>query len=489
MSAEVGRRRALQAGALGAAMLVVGGVGTWRSLVHPAPATGAGGGPLTEPRVLASRGGVLDVALTAAAGVHLAGRQTSGLGYAGTSPGPTLRVAPGDVLRVRLTNGLASTTNLHTHGLHVSPQGSGDDVFRMVRPGATAAYEYTVPADHPTGTFWYHPHHHGSVADQVFAGLFGALLVVGSDEPPVDRDRVLVISDTTLTAGGDVAPVGGHDRMAGREGELVLVNGQLAPRIDLAAGTRERWRVVNACTSRFLELGLDEHSWGFLGHDGQAVGAPVERETVVLAPGNRADLLVEASTPGTFALRTLARSRGSVGMMGGSEVTSAGAILASVRVSGDGPSDAVSPPPWAGPGRALPDLRAASVDAQRLVTATMGMGMGMGGGGMTFGFDGRAFDPGRVDQSAALGTVEEWTISNPSPMDHPFHLHVWPMQVVRADDIDPTGRPDWRDVVVVPAGGEVTVRIRFADFAGRAVYHCHVLDHEDQGMMGTIQVA
>ena len=115
----------------------------------------------------------------------------------------------------------------------------------------------------------------------------------------------------------------------------------------------------------------------------------------------------------------------------------------------------------------------------------MGMGMG-GGGGMTFGFDGREFDPERVDQTVTLGAVEEWTIANTSPMDHPFHLHVWPMQVVAAADMDPTGRPDWRDVVIVPARGQVTVRIRFADFAGRTVYHCHVLDHEDQGMMGII---
>ena len=105
---------------------------------------------------------------------------------------------------------------------------------------------------------------------------------------------------------------------------------------------------------------------------------------------------------------------------------------------------------------------------------------------MTFGFDGREFDPERVDQTVTLGAVEEWTIANTSPMDHPFHLHVWPMQVVAAADMDPTGRPDWRDVVIVPARGQVTVRIRIADFAGRTVYHCHVLDHEDQGMMGII---
>ena len=122
------------------------------------------------------------------------------------------------------------------------------------------------------------------------------------------------------------------------------------------------------------------------------------------------------------------------------------------------------------------------------------MGMGMGGmmGGMrgpgqmmSFTIDGRPFDAERTDQRVRVGTVEEWTLTNSSPMDHPMHLHVWPMQVMDVDGRRPQD-PLWLDVVNVPAGGNVTVRIRFADFGGRTVYHCHILDHEDLGMMGTI---
>ena len=137
----------------------------------------------------------------------------------------------------------------------------------------------------------------------------------------------------------------------------------------------------------------------------------------------------------------------------------------------------------------MPDLRGLAVDRRRTVTLTMAMGGGMGmGGGMSFGFDGRAFSADRVDEQAALGTIEEWTLVNASPMAHPFHLHVWPMQLVDAVDIPSSGRPDWRDVVIVPPRDQVTVRMRFADFGGRTVYHCHVLDHEDRGMMGVIEV-
>ncbi len=486
MTSEIGRRRALQIAGFGAVAVAAGGAGTWRWVV--APATGSlqpsAGQALREPAALTSRDGILDVQLTAGAGVALAGRRTQALGYNGTSPGPTLRVAPGDLLRVSLTNALEETTNLHTHGLHVSPKDNSDNVFRMVEPGQGATYEYVIPADHPAGTFWYHPHHHGTVADQVFGGLFGAVVVAGLGTSGEARERVLVISDTTLTAGGEVAQVSTQQVMAGREGELVLVNGQLRPVIGSTAGSPERWRVINACTSRFLELQLDDHTWGFLGYDGQALGNPVPRDTVVLAPGNRADLLLEPLGAGTFTLRTLAHDRGGMGMMmGDAGSTSTGATLATVQVA-SGTAAGGPTPPWTAPARHVADLRDGTVSARRTITFTMGMGMG--GGGMEFGFDGRQFDPSRVDQQVALGTIEEWTIANTSPMDHPFHLHVWPMQVMDAPDVDHSGPPDWRDVVTVPAHGQVSVRIRFADFDGRTVYHCHVLDHEDQGMMGII---
>ena len=482
MSTEVTRRQALVVAGLGAATTVVGGAGTWRTLVGDGSGS-ATGAPVTEPTVLASSGGTLDVTLRAAPGARLDGRSTQALGYNGTSPGPTLVVRPGDRLRLRLENDLVDTTNLHTHGLHVSPEGTSDNVFRTVEPGTAADYEYRIPDDHPAGTFWYHPHHHGTVADQVFGGLHGALLVVGADEPVVERERVLVVSDTRLTPAGEVAGVTHAEQMRGREGELVLVNGLRRPELELAAGTTERWRVVNACVSRFLDLRLDGHTWGLLGLDGQALHDPVDREGVLLAPGNRADLLVRPTGGGTTSLRTHSRDRGGMGMMGGGGVTSPEVELATVIVRD--PGTPATTRAWSSPWPVAPDLRAATVERRRVLTMTGGMGMGMGG--REFGFDGRTFDPARTDQRLALGSVEEWTIGNATMMDHPFHLHVWPMQVLEAPEHDPDGPADWRDVVVVPAMGQVTVRVPVRDFGGRTVYHCHVLDHEDLGMMGVVE--
>jgi FtsP/CotA-like multicopper oxidase with cupredoxin domain len=131
------------------------------------------------------------------------------------------------------------------------------------------------------------------------------------------------------------------------------------------------------------------------------------------------------------------------------------------------------------------DLRGLTVAGRRELIFAMGMGMGMGGGGMQFTIDGKVFDPERVDQAVQVGTVEEWTLTNASSMDHPVHLHVWPMQVI-AEGGQPLDEVRWRDVVNVPPGGQVTVRIAFDRYPGRTVYHCHVLDHEDDGMMGVL---
>ena len=106
---------------------------------------------------------------------------------------------------------------------------------------------------------------------------------------------------------------------------------------------------------------------------------------------------------------------------------------------------------------------------------------------MSFTIDGKKFASDRVDQTVRSRTIEEWTITNTSPMDHPIHLHVWPMQVIEEGG-KLIEQPTWQDVVNVPARSNVKVRILFDDFVGRSVYHCHILDHEDQGMMGVIDV-
>jgi len=218
-------------------------------------------------------------------------------GYYGSVPGPTWRVRPGDRLQVTLVSQLGHTTNLHTHGLFVSPDGNGDNPFIAVEPGQRFDYDIRLPEDHPPGLYWYHPHHHGMVADQVFAGLYGAIIVEDPTDLPVTRERVLVISDITLDAAGDVAAATRADRMMGREGETVLVNGQVQPVLRARPGERERWRVVNACVSRYPDLRVPGQYLALLGMDSARTAIPTAVDRVLLAPGNRADLIVPPDGP------------------------------------------------------------------------------------------------------------------------------------------------------------------------------------------------
>ncbi len=503
MSRELGRRRALGLLAAGSAAVATGVAGwVWRIGAPQESAVGAAasGEPLRAPPERLARDGVLSVPLDAGPGVRLAGRDTSALGFNGSSPGPSLRVRPGDELRVRLTNRLGQPTNLHTHGLHVSPRGNSDNPFLSIAPGETFDYRFRIPDDHPPGTFWYHPHRHGSVADQLFGGLAGALIVDGGPEL-AETERVLVVTDISLTESGDVVPAGPRERMLGREGDLVLVNGRHEPTVELRPGAVERWRVINACTSRVLSLRAENARVTQVGSDGFFLPRPVPRQRVVLAPGNRADLLVTPTGPGSGRLVSDPVRRGHGGMPGtggmadpvpGSGDTRQGPVTL-VRLAASGPAAGTSrEPPAELP---APPLPGRTVSRRREIAFTMGMGGmggmgdgdGMRGPGMRFGFDGRAFDADRTDQTVAAGATEEWLIRNDTPMDHPFHLHVWPFQVVGSSD---GGQADGglRDVVLVPARGWARLRVRFADHTGRTVYHCHILDHEDAGMMATVRV-
>jgi FtsP/CotA-like multicopper oxidase with cupredoxin domain len=478
------RRSALVLGGVGAAGVLVGATGLisgWTSGFDPTASR-----KLVEPKALHSVGGQLQVRLTAAEGpVRIAGRDATALSYNGGVPGPTLFLHPGDLLRVTLVNQLNATTNLHVHGLHVSPQGTSDNVLLAIEPGTSFDYEYRLPDDHPPGVYWYHPHHHGTVADQVFGGLYGAIIVEDTPPIPVSRERVLVISDITLDAAGRVPVPSPMDRMAGREGTMVLVNGQTGPHVTSAPGARERWRIVNACASRYLKLRLDGQNMQLLGIDSGRFATPRDVEEVVLTPGNRADLLVTMAA-GRSVLRTLPVGRGSAGgMMGGSAASSGTVDLLTLEVSGADTATTVLAPVPKQP--APRDLRTEPVTGRRELTFAMGMGMTAGAGMMSFTVDGKPFDPARVDTLVRPGAIEEWTLTNTSPMDHPIHLHVWPMQLIDTSGPD-NDSPVWQDVVNVPAFSSVTVRIPFEDFTGKTVYHCHILDHEDGGMMGVIEV-
>ena len=487
---NVSRRTVLIAGGatLGVAALAGGGFLLNASLFTPASSSPAvqSGVLGTEPEVLTSKNGQLVIDLVASfTETTIAGKKAKLKTYNGTTPGPTWIVRPGDVITVNFTNQLGESTNLHTHGFHVSPTLNSDNVFIEVKQGETFTYQYTLAADHPAGPYWYHPHHHGMAADQVFAGLYGAIIVEDPTPIPVNQERVMVVSDISLQTDGNVAGANMMSKMMGREGDILLLNGQIQPRYEAQQNALERWRIVNSCTSRYVKLSIPGARVQLLGKDSGRFASPRAVTEFTLAPGNRADVLVQFGTSGVSLAYTTVPHPDSMGMMGSNSQTYTDYTLAQVT-TGTSSAQSVGQIPAQSGG---PDLRRKAVADARAFALSMpamgGMG-GMGGGSGGFTINDQAFNMDVVNTSVKLGTIEEWTIVNTTTMNHPFHLHVWPMQVLSIGETN-VAEVEYQDVVDVPAQSQSVVRIHFDRFAGNAVYHCHILDHEDQGMMGIIE--
>jgi FtsP/CotA-like multicopper oxidase with cupredoxin domain/peroxiredoxin len=482
--------------------------------------------------------------------------------YNGQPVGPTIRVRRGATFHIRLKNNLPKvaetpghatgtsseqphgfcTTNMHTHGLHVSPAGMADNVFVDVNPQQEFTFEYTIPADHPSGTFWYHPHRHGSVAYQLSNGLAGALIVEGTatDEFPDLEDipeiraaseRILVLQlyDFRVDPPGvegvgridakiiykDVPPesrscpaipVPDHD--PGEQGEVTAINGVIDPVIQLRPGEVQRWRLIHAAWDVNRRLSLNDSTlnpaadmhFHEIAVDGLATGLLAAKGNdpndtsitlVEIAPGQRSDVLVHAplldvgETERTYYLVQSGRELGP-----GVAPVAEDKILAKIVVSGEAlqmrlpdPQALVKCKPFADiqPGElATSDRSEIALNGLKFVATT--------GTNKRFWINGKTFSQYKTPVQIRVGTAEEWRVSAVA-QNHPFHLHVNPFQVLMRIDAKGSSTPMnvWRDTLFLREGETYVIRSRFTDFLGKAVIHCHFLDHEDQGMMMPIE--
>jgi FtsP/CotA-like multicopper oxidase with cupredoxin domain len=224
------------------------------------------------------------------------GLSVPGYGFNGQVPGPTIQAEVGDTLVVRLANNLPEPTTIHWHGLRVPANMDGTEmVQKPIQPGDTFEYRFLLP---DAGTFWYHPHTHET--EQLEKGLYGALVVHGPGEPELDAERVLVLDDLKLDRHGRLARFGGwKERHEGRLGDVRLVNGRTQPELKMAAGQVERWRLVNAASSRYVRLSIGGRPFTLLGSDGGLLERPVSATEVLLTPGDRVDLAVGPFTTAT----------------------------------------------------------------------------------------------------------------------------------------------------------------------------------------------
>jgi FtsP/CotA-like multicopper oxidase with cupredoxin domain len=426
-----------------------------------------------DPPQLVSRNGVLKVTLVASQQtVMIGGKPVVATVYNGSYVGPTLRVRPGDTLIVTLVNHLNETTNLHFHGLHVSPSGNADNVLLSIPPGQSFRYVVHIPKDQASGTYWYHSHDMMQGEEQVFGGMSGAIIVDGLKQllPPGLRHITEHTFDLKDFQVDDQGQIVSSDIDSGAP-TTRTVNGQIDPVLTMRPGETQLWRLANVGADIFYDLHLGGNVFHVIAEDGHPVNTVWTANDLLMPPGKRYDVLVQAGAAGVSQLRTLGSSTGP----GGDNYPDD--VLATIVTQG------APERPARLPQRIKPfhDLQRDKIAASHTLVFSENPDTEQ------FFINSQQFDSNRVDVVARLGTTQEWTIVNTTDEQHPFHLHTDPFQVVSING-QPYQAHSYQDTVVLPAHGEVQILIHSSDFTGTTVFHCHIMHHEENGMMGVLRI-
>jgi FtsP/CotA-like multicopper oxidase with cupredoxin domain len=350
--------------------------------------------------------------------------------------------------------------------------------FDPVPPGGRYDYIFTIPRG-TAGTYWYHPHPDGRSEYQAAMGLFGAFIVRAADDPIATLpEKVIVLSDNRFRADGSIEFADSNstqsnvDMENGREGNVLFVNGQIRPSIPIHNGEVQRWRVINASAARVYRLAIPGQALLHVGSDDGLFEHAVETQEIVVANSERVELLVRGTgKPGSTAeLTDLPYDR----YMPQTRPADWNAphVLLDLRYSDQAVSTPVTLPTTL---RVVPALDTATATVRRTVVLSQGM------------INGHTMDMSRVDMEASVGATEIWDVENVVGMDHPFHLHGFQFQVLDRNGVPEPFR-SWKDVVNIPKHEAVRFIVHYADFPGKWMFHCHILAHEDHGMMAVLEV-
>jgi len=443
-----------------------------------------------EIQSVSAQKGIVEVSLEAKmAPLGMGGSTVNLMTFNGHFPAPTIRVRKGDRIRVRFKNYLPRTdrknilghvknvTNLHVHGWHVSPSGNSDNIFVHINPGEEFLYEYDTSKQEAGTLGHYHTHHHGQVSEQKWGGLSGGALVVEDETEMLKgiETHILILKDISIE-GGSPAPYTKEDYIYGKEGDIVMVNGQVNPVLSIRPGQVQRWRILNASTARYYKLALEGHALHLIGTDGGLLDKPYPVSEILLTPGERIDVLIKADKgQGAYKFLSLPYDR-----KGGriEKVT-----LMTVSCEGSLAKDRV-------PGAINPEAKRLDMDISTLPRKKLYFIMANGRGLVNL----KDYDEEPYVHTSRVGTYEVWEIINISPMDHPFHQHINAAQILSIKGGDKgyaslyTSIPAWKDNINIPFGGSVTMLVPVMDFTGRTVLHCHIVEHEDIGMMGIWEI-
>lgn len=449
-----------------------------------------------EPPMRFSSGGRLDTTLRMAnTPVMIAGHRYVTMAYEGQYPGPTLVICPGDIVHIHLINdlrpllGVPQQTNLHVHGLHVSPSGDQDNVFLNIAPHQSFDYRYRIPLDQDAGTYWYHPHRHMFVNAQIFAGLVGSIVVEGGLDNLLRTvpQRLMVITTTEpcTTAGRSLAFDRRGTEPCARPGQTLppqeslsryralFVNGALNPIVKIRPGQIQRWRILNENNNRILVLHLQGQNLQVLAEDGNTLARMRPTTNLTIGPGSRREVLVRGGPPGRYEMKSLRFAQFATGEPFPTE------RLFTVVSSGRRMHDRLPRGRLSNP----VDLGRMHVDRRRVIVFSQMESPPK----FNYYINHRMFDPKFIAVTMRLNSVEEWTLRNATGEWHTFHIHTNPFQVMSIN-----GRRlhyvDYQDNVAMPPHSSIVVRLHPIDFTGKFVFHCHVVSHEDLGMMAVVQV-
>lgn len=403
----------------------------------------------------------------------IAGTKTKMWTYNGGLPGPLLRAKVGDTLIVHFKNQLPEPTTIHWHGLRVPADMDGNGMV-TVSSGGSFDYRFTLP---DAGTFWYHPHHHS--AAQVGYGLYGPLIVDDPTEPKLGADSTLVLSDASIDDDGAllVATTGGPlADLFGREGSYMLVNGRERPMLHARAGAPIRLRMINASRSRFYRMALDGHDLTLVGGDGGLRELPFVTPETMIVPGERVEVvIVPHGEPGkVWTLNWLPFERG----FGTAFARKPEPIL---DLMIDDLPAAVAPKMPARLRTIEPiDTTGAIVQHVELTQMTDAAK------NTTLGINGKPFSAAEPLRAKVFET-NIFEVVNTTDAHHPFHLHGFFFQELGAN-----GKPitaQWKDTLNIPMKETRRVIVRYDDRPGMWMFHCHILDHAELGMMGMLNLS
>ena len=412
--------------------------------------------------------------------------------------GPVIRARTGQKVRIRFTNDVADETIVHWHGLHVPADMDGHPRY-VIPKGETYTYEFVVR--NRAGTYWYHPHPHGITGPQVYGGLAGLFLVSDDEEqsvglPQGEYDIPLVIQDRTFDNRNQLIYLSGHhmEQTAGFLGDWIMVNGR--PNFSLPVATRVyRLRLLNGSNSRIYKLAWqDGHPLSIIGTDGGLLEKPVQRRYAMLGPGERLELWADFSkypVGSELYLMSLPFDAGAMGggRMGAGAVLPNGARFSVLKVKVIRQEKETLSLPQS---LSRIDRYRYSDAVNREYPRRFHLEMRH----MAWTINGRTFRMQEVaqDEKVRLNSQEIWEFINEGrgmgmmgamQMPHPMHLHGMQFQVLERRGVKHEGYVDegWKDTVLLMPGERIRILVRFSDYTGFFLYHCHNLEHEDMGMM------